>query len=173
MEHLKYPIGKFEFGKSYSSADNKKNISIIEQFPKELNVLVEQLTPGQLEKSYRPEGWTARQIIHHIADSHMNAYIRVKLTLTEEAPVIRPYEQDLWANLEDTKNTPIEVSLKLLESLHQRWTSLLKTLTDSDLQRKYIHPEQNREFKLDEVLALYAWHGRQHYEHLKIILNNK
>lgn len=173
MEHLKYPIGKFEFGKSYSSADNKKHISIIEQFPKELNVLVEQFKPEQLETSYRPGGWTARQIIHHIADSHMNAFIRVKLTLTEDAPVIKPYDQDKWANLPDVKNTPIEVSLKLIEGIHERWVNVLKTLSDADLQRKYIHPEQNREFKLDEVLALYAWHGRQHYEHLKIILNNK
>lgn len=172
MEHLKYPIGKFEFGKKYSSEDNQKHISIIEKFPEELKKLCAQLSSDKLEKSYRPQGWTARQIIHHIADSHMNAYMRVKLTLTEDAPVIKPYKQDLWANLQDSKNAPIEFSLILIEVLHQRWVYLLKTLTAADLQRKYIHPEQNREFQLDEVLALYAWHGRQHYAHLTIILKN-
>lgn len=173
MEHLKYPIGKFEFGKSYMASDNQKHISIIEEFPSELKKLVAQLTTDQLEKSYRPEGWTARQIIHHIADSHLNAYVRVKLALTEDKPVIKPYEQDLWANLPDGKKAPINSSLTLIEAIHQRWVYLLKTLTDADLQRKFIHPEQNREFKLDELLALYAWHGRQHFEHLKIILTSK
>ncbi|MBA3706243.1 MAG: putative metal-dependent hydrolase [Bacteroidetes bacterium] len=172
MEHLKYPIGKFEFGKAYSSPDNQKHISIIEKFPQELKTLVAQLSPGKLEKSYRPNGWTARQIIHHIADSHMNAYIRTKWTLTEDAPIIKAYNQDLWANLEDSKCASPEVSLPLIEAIHQRWVYLLKTLTDADLQKKYIHPEQNREFKLDELLALYAWHGKQHYEHLNIILKN-
>ncbi len=172
MEHLKYPIGKFEFGKTYSSTNNQKHISIIEKFPEELNKLAAQLTTKQLEKSYRPNGWTARQIIHHIADSHINAYMRVKLTITENAPIIKPYNQDLWANLPDGKNAPIVVSLTLIEAIHERWVYLLKTLSDADLQRKYIHPEQNREFKLDEVLALYAWHGKQHYGHLNIILKN-
>ena len=171
MEHLKYPQGKFEYGKSYSSADNQKHISIIEQFPKELNALVASLSAEQLEKSYRPEGWNAKQIIHHLADSHMNALIRLKLTLTEDSPTIKPYNQDLWANLEDGKNTPVQTSLNLVEGIHQRLSILLKTVTDADLQRNYIHPEYNKEFKLDEMLALYAWHGRQHYEHLKIIKN--
>ena len=173
MEHLKYPVGKFEYGKSYTSHDNKKHISIIEEFPKELKALVFQLTPDLLDKTYRQEGWTARQVIHHIADSHLNAYIRVKLMLTEDAPVIKPYKEDLWAKLEDVKNTPVEVSLTMLESVHQRLVNLLKTLSEKDLERKYIHPEYNREFKLNELLALYAWHGKHHYGHLQIILNNK
>ncbi|MCX6295662.1 MAG: putative metal-dependent hydrolase [Bacteroidetes bacterium] len=171
MEHLKYPQGRFEYGKNYTSADNQKHIAIIEQFPNELNVLVASISTEQLEKSYRPDGWNAKQIINHLADSHMNALIRLKLTLTENTPIIKPYNQDLWANLEDGKNTPVQISLNLIEGIHQRMTILLKTLTDSDLQRKYIHPEYNKEFKLEEMLALYAWHGRQHYEHLKIIKN--
>jgi hypothetical protein len=171
MEHLKYPQGRFEYGKSYSAADNQKHIAIIEQFPKELNALVASLSSEQLKKSYRPEGWNAKQIINHLADSHMNALMRLKLTLTEDSPTIKPYNQDLWANLEDGKNTPVQTSLNLIEGIHQRLTILLKSITDADLQRKYIHPEYNKEFKLDEMIALYAWHGRQHYEHLKIIKN--
>jgi hypothetical protein len=172
MEHLKYPIGKFEFGKSYTADDNQKHISIIENFPNRLKLMAKKLTPSQLEKSYRPEGWSARQIIHHIFDSHMNAYARVKFTLTENTPIIKPYNQDTWAQLADGKNAPIELSILLIEALHQRWVFLLKTLTTTDLEKKYIHPEYNREFKLSELLALYAWHGKHHYEHLKIILEN-
>ena len=171
MEQLKYPIGKFEYGKSYAQEDSKKHILIIGQFPKELKELAAKLSPDQLDMSYRPEGWTARQVIHHVADSHINAFIRVKLTLTEDKPVIKPYKEALWAELEDVKNTPIEVSLNIIESIHARWVVLLKTLSEKDLQRKYIHPEYNREFQLDEFLALYAWHGKHHYEHLNIILN--
>jgi hypothetical protein len=171
MEHLKYPQGRFEYGKTYSSDDNQKHIAIIKQFPEQLNALVKTLSAEQLEQSYRPDGWNAKQIIHHIADSHMNALIRLKLTLTEDSPTIKPYNQDLWANLEDGKNTPIETSLNLVQGIHQRLSLILKKITDEDLQRKYIHPEYNKEFKLDEMLALYAWHGRQHYEHLKIIKN--
>jgi hypothetical protein len=171
MEHLKYPQGKFEYGKIYSSADNQKHIAVIEKFPSELKMLVESLLPEQLEKSYRPDGWNAKQIINHIADSHMNALIRLKLTLTEDSPIIKPYNQDLWANLVDGKNTPIQSTLNIIEGIHLRMSILLKSLTDNDLQRKYIHPEYNKEFKLDEMIALYAWHGNQHYEHLKIIKN--
>ena len=171
MEDLKYPMGRFEYGESYSAADNQKHIAIIKQFPAELAELVGTLTPAQLEKSYRPGGWNGRQIINHLADSHMNALIRLKLTLTEDKPVIKPYDQDLWANLEDGKNTPVEISVSLIKGIHYRLSILLNTLTDADLQREYIHPEYNKTFKLDEMIALYAWHGRQHYEHLRIIKN--
>ncbi len=173
MEHLKYPIGKFEYGKNYSMQDNAKHILEIETFPAELKKLISEFDSTLLEKSYRPDGWIARQIIHHLADSHMNAFIRTKWTLTEEAPMIKVYNQDDWSNLNDSKTAPVESSLKLIEALHQRWVYLLKTLTEKELERKYIHPEYNREFKLVELLALYAWHGKQHYAHLKIILDNK
>jgi hypothetical protein len=172
MEHLKYPIGKFEFGNSYTADDNKKHISIIEQFPKELLPLVKKFTAAQLEKSYRPDGWTGRQVVHHIFDSHVNAYIRTKLTLTEHAPTVKPYKEDVWADLEDSKRAPVEMSLLLIDGLHQRWVYLLNSLADADFEKKYFHPEYNREFKLNELLALYAWHGKHHYEHLKIILGN-
>ncbi len=173
MQKLKYPIGKFEYGKTYSAEDNARHIREISFFPTELATLVKQFGFELLEKSYRPGGWTARQIIHHLADSHMNAYIRTKLTLTEEAPTIKPYNQDKWANLADSKTVSVETSVKLIEAIHYRWVYLLKSLTEQDLQRTYIHPEYNREFKLDELLALYAWHGKQHYAHLKIIIANQ
>ena len=173
MENLKYPIGKFEYGKIYSMEDNVKHIGEIEKFPEELKTIVSKFNSDLLEKSYRPEGWNARQIIHHLADSHLNAYIRTKWTLTEDAPMIKAYNQDSWANLEDSKSAPIEISLLLITALHQRWVYLLKTLTEEDLQKKYIHPEYNRELKLSELLALYVWHGKQHSAHLNIILNNK
>ena len=172
MEHLKYPNGKFEFGKNYTTIETQKHIAAIEQFPAELKMLTAELTTKHLKSSYREGGWTARQIIHHVADSHLNAYIRTKLTLAEDIPAIKPYNQDHWANHEDGKNAPVEISLSLIEAVHQRWVYLLKSLTDTDFQRKYFHPEYKREFQLNELLALYAWHGKQHYSHLKIIKGN-
>jgi hypothetical protein len=172
MEHLKYPIGKFEFGKSYTAEQNQQHIEQIAAFPKQLKALVVQLNSSLLEKNYRPEGWTARQIIHHLSDSHINAFLRVKLTLTENTPIIKPYDQDLWAELEDGKTAPIEASVMLIEATHQKWVYLLNTLSNDDLQKKYFHPEYKREFKLEELLALYAWHGQHHAEHLKIIVAN-
>lgn len=171
MEHLKYPLGRFEYGKQNSFALNQQHILVIEQFPKELNGLVSSFSTEQFGKSYREGGWNAKQIINHLADSHMNALMRLKLTLTEDKPIIKPYDQDRWADLEDGRNAPVEISLSLIEGIHQRLTILLKSLTECDLQRTYIHPEYNKEFKLNEMIALYAWHGRQHYEHLKIIKN--
>jgi hypothetical protein len=171
MDKNIYPIGKFEYGKSYTEADNQRHIQELEQFPKYLTPIASTLTPAQLDKSYRPGGWNARQIVHHIADSHMNAYIRVKLSITENSPVIKPYNQDLWANLEDSLKLPIECSLQLIENIHLRMVYLLKSVDKEALQRNYIHPEYNREFKLDELLALYAWHGEHHAGHLTVIKN--
>jgi hypothetical protein len=173
MEHLKYPFGRFEYGKTYSNSETAKHAASIASLPSELNLLVKQFTPEMLEKSYRTDGWTARQIIHHIADSHANAFIRVKLTLTESTPVIKPYDQDKWALLDDSMHAPIESSLKMIEAIHERWSYILRSLTADDLSKKYIHPEYDREFRLDELIALYAWHGKQHCGHLQIILNQK
>lgn len=166
-----YPAGKFEYGKSYTAADNQRHIQELELFPKQLIAIASELTPDLLLESYRPGGWNARQIIHHIADSHLNAYMRIKLVLTENTPVIKPYDQDSWANLEDSLKLPIEVSLSLIESIHQRMVYVLKSIDNSAFQKKYIHPEYNREFKLEEVLALYAWHGKHHAGHLTVIIN--
>jgi uncharacterized damage-inducible protein DinB len=171
MDKNIYPIGKFEYGKSYTDTDNQQRIQELEQFPKQLISIASTLTPTQLEKSYRPGGWNARQIVHHIADSHMNAYMRVKLSITENSPVIKPYNQDLWANLEDSLKLPIDCSLQLVENIHLRMVYLLRSVDKTALQRNYIHPEYNREFKLDELLALYAWHGKHHAGHLTVIKN--
>jgi hypothetical protein len=173
MEHLKYPSGRFEYGKAYSKSDNTRHIEEIAALPSRLNALAAKLSSEQLEKSYRPSGWNARQIIHHIADSHSNALIRVKLALTEDSPVIKPYDQDAWSALEDAKHAPVASSLKMVEAIHERWIYVLKAMTESDFSRKYIHPEYNREFQLDEFIALYAWHGRQHCGHLQLILEQE
>ncbi len=169
MDTNTYPVGKFEFGKSYTETDNERHIQELEQFPKQLTAIASTFTAEQLDKSYRPGGWSARQIVHHIADSHVNAYIRVKLSITENSPVIKPYDQDLWANLEDSLKLPIECSLHFIESVHLRMVYVLKSVDKTTLQRSYIHPEYNREFKLDELLALYAWHGKHHAGQLKVI----
>ncbi|MGE5207232.1 MAG: YfiT family bacillithiol transferase, partial [Chlamydiota bacterium] len=119
----------------------------------------------QLDTPYRPQGWTVRQVVHHVPDSHMNAYIRLKLALTESEPTIKPYDQQLWAELADTRQTPMETSLTLLECLHQRWVMLLKSIADGDWQRTFRHPELGV-VRLDTNLALYAWHGRHHVAHI-------
>lgn len=167
-----YPIGKFEYGNTYSATETVLNMEAIEALPALLNSIAKELTPELLKKSYRENGWTAQQIIHHLADSHSNGLIRVKLALTEHNPVIKPYDQDAWSLLADVENTPVEVSLKMTEAIHARWTAILQAMTESDFKKKYIHPEYNKEFQLDEFVALYAWHGKHHCGHLKVILNN-
>ncbi len=167
-----YPIGKFEYGKTYSVSETQAHIKVIEGLPALLNSVAKQFTPALLKKSYREGGWNAQQIIHHIADSHSNGLIRVKLALTENNPVIKPYNQDAWAVLADVENTPIEVSLQMTEAIHIRWTALLKSMTEADFKKKYTHPEYKKEFQLDEFIALYAWHGNHHCGQLKVILNN-
>ena len=171
-ENNTYPIGKFEYGKTYSAAETKSNMEAIEALPALLNLIAKQLTPTLLKKSYREGGWNAQQIIHHIADSHSNALIRVKLALTEHNPVIKPYNQDAWALLADVEKVPIDVSLVMTDAIHTRWTVVLKAMTEDDFKKKYIHPEYNKEFQLDEFIALYAWHGKHHCGHLNVILNN-
>ena len=166
MEHLKYPQGRFEYGKTYSSADNQKHIAIIEQFPKELNTLVATLTSEQLEKSYRPNGWNAKQIIHHLADSHMNAYCRFKLGLTEDNPTIRLYEEQLWAELSDTQFLPANVSITLLYALHTRWHVLLKHIQGDTWKRSIVHPASKKQMDLWYLMGLYAWHGKHHVAHV-------
>jgi hypothetical protein len=137
----------------------------IEATPARLRAAVEGLTEAQLETPYRPGGWTVRQVVHHFADSHLNAYIRFRLALTEKAPTIKPYDQELWAQLPDARTAPVEISLKLLETLHARWVMLLKTLKPEDFARALMHPELGR-VTLEKYLAMYAWHGRHHVAHI-------
>ena len=159
MIDLRYPIGKFDG--TYDENRKLEYIAEIAQTPAQLRAAVKGLAPAQLDTPYRPGGWTVRQVVHHLPDSHMNSYVRFKLALTEEEPIIKPYFEDRWAELGDTKATPIEISLALLESLHARWVVLLRSLTPEQWKRSFRHPELGV-MSLEKTLALYAWHGRHH-----------
>lgn len=146
-------------------------IADIESFPVRLRNAVENLTEVQLDTPYREDGWTIRQVVHHCADSHMNSQIRYKLALTEENPTIKPYYEDRWAELADSKEFPVEVSLKLIESIHQRWVHLLRSMKEEDFKRTFFHPEHNRSVSLGETTALYAWHSNHHLAHITNLLD--
>ena len=165
MTDLRYPIGKFHFDGPLTQEQNQKLVEDVAQTPENLRAAVQGLSPQQLDTPYRPGGWTVRQVVHHVPDSHMNAYIRFKLALTEDEPTIKPYEQQLWADLDDSKSTPIEVSLTMLDSLHDRWVRLLRSLTSRDWKLTFRHPELGL-VSLERNLGLYAWHGRHHVAHI-------
>ncbi len=165
MSDLSYPIGKFQWTGASSEADRRKYIAQIEETPAKLRAAVEGLTDAQLDTPYRDGGWTVRQVVHHLPDSHMNAYVRFKLAVTESEPTVKTYEQEPWAELADAKSAPIEPSLAMLESLHQRFVMFLKSLTAADYGRKLKHPELGK-VDLDRYLAMYAWHGRHHVAHI-------
>lgn len=173
LEKLKYPIGIFSVPEKITEDDIRNYISDIEDLPKKLRNLVSEFTEEQMNTLYRPKGWTVKQVIHHLADSHMNSYMRFKLALTEDTPTIKPYYEDKWAELADYKNTSVEVSLKLLESLHERWVILMKSMNKKDFEKSFFHPEQGKEFSLDEVAALYSWHSKHHYAHIEELKKRK
>jgi uncharacterized damage-inducible protein DinB len=162
---LRYPIGKFEPVTSLAGEQRRQCIDAIAETPARLAAAVAGLTPSQLDTPYRPGGWTVRQLVHHIADSHMNAFGRFKLALTEDEPTIKTYEESRWAELADAKTPPIEPSLALLENLHKRWVLLLRSLGPADWPRKFRHPEWGPA-TVDFLLAQYAWHGRHHVAHI-------
>ncbi len=161
----RYPVGKFTWPEKVDDDDRRNYIQQIEETPAKLHTAVKWLKEKQLETPYRDGGWTVRQVVHHLADSHLNAYIRFKLTLTENEPTIKPYEQQLWAELVDAKNTDVETSLTLLECLHRRWVTMLKAMKPADFARKFRHPEMGV-LDLNKYLAQYAWHGRHHVAHI-------
>ena len=165
MADLRYPIGKFVPPKSISPEERARLLDQIEEAPARLRAAVKGLSEQQLDTPYRPDGWTVRQVLHHVPDSHMNAFIRFKLALTEDEPTIKPYHEELWADLGDVRGTPPEVSLVLLESLQQRWHCLLRSLKPADWKRTLRHPELGV-MNLDTTLAMYAWHGRHHTAHV-------
>ena len=165
MEDLRYPIGKFERPKNPDDALRIKLIAQIAEAPAAVRAAVRGLTDVQLNTPYRPGGWTVRQVVHHLPDSHMNAYVRLKLTLTEQQPTIKPYNEAKWAELADASNEPIEVSLVLLESLHKRWVTCWNSLKGADFSLTMKHPERGL-MDLDALLGLYAWHGRHHAAHI-------
>ena len=167
---LRYPVGQFHYDVTADPERRRQWIDEIERAPAELRAAVVGLTPDRLDTPYREGGWTVRQVVHHLPDSHLNAYTRFKLALTEELPTIKPYQEARWAELPDGRSAPVDISLGLLESLHRRWVLLLRQLSPADFSRRYIHPEQGREVELNEVLALYAWHGRHHVAQITSLL---
>ena len=164
MSDPRYPIGKFSYGGSVSPGQKKLYLDDIEQTPAKLRAAVRGLSDVQLDTPYREGGWTVRQVVHHVPDSHMNSYVRFKLALTEDEPTIKPYFEDRWAELPDSRQ-PIENSLTLLDSLHQRWMVVLRSLSDADWKRTFRHPELGP-MPLEKTLALYSWHGRHHVAHV-------
>jgi len=162
---LRYPIGQFHFPAEVSDNDRELFIEQIAETPANLRAALEGLSEHQLEMPYRPDGWTVRQVVHHVPDSHMNSYVRFHWALTEDEPLIKSYHEDRWAELPDARTAPVEISLALLDALHMRWTELLRSLSKSDLARTFRHPELGP-VSLAQNLALYAWHGRHHVAHI-------
>lgn len=165
-DDLRYPIGPFVYRGPQTAEQRGGCIERIEAAPGLVRRAVERLTASQLDTSYREGGWTVRQVVHHLPDSHLNAYTRFRLALTESTPTIRPYLEHLWAELPDARSAPTEISLALLEALHRRWTLLLRSLDPAQWEIRYLHPEHGREWTLDEALAMYAWHGEHHTAHI-------
>lgn len=163
-EDLRYPIGR-PVKKDLTDAERAQAIDAIAETPARFRQALAGLTEEQLDTPYRPEGWTVRQLAHHVPDSHLNAYLRIKLALTEDEPTIKTYEEALWAELPDTRNTPVEVSLTLLEAVHHRLDNLLRALGPEDFRRPMNHPEQGR-ITIDHLLCIYSWHGPHHVAHI-------
>ena len=172
MSDPRFPIGRYERRDTFTTAERSALIDIIAAAPARMRDAVRGLSEEQLDTPYRPGGWTVRQVVHHVPDSHLNSYCRFKLALTESTPTIRPYDEAAWAALADSRLTPIETSLTLLEALHDRWTRLLRSMSDEDFQRKLVHPE-NGEMTLDNMVGLYAWHSRHHVAHITALREQK
>jgi len=164
LDELRYPVGHFRPAPPYSATQRSESIQILRELPKRLRTAVDGLDDAQLDTPYRDEGWTVRQVVHHVADSHMNSYVRFKLALTEYEPTVKPYDEAAWAMLPDNR-LPVEVSLALTEALHRRWVELLESLTEKDFQKKFNHPERGLQ-DLATNLGLYAWHSRHHTAHV-------
>ncbi len=168
----RYPIGRYQVAE-YSAAEKEARLADILFLPKLLEFALLNLDESQLQTPYRDGGWTVNQLVHHLADSHMNAFIRFKLALTEENPTIKPYLQDKWVETDDVVNIPLNVSVTLLHSLHLRWHEFLKTMSDSDWQRTLFHPEQQKNISLWQMLMIYAWHGKHHAAHITHLREEK
>jgi len=167
MEDLKYPIGRFQAPAKISDLQLKSYINDIRFLPSLVEIAVQTLDAPQLATPYRPGGWTVAQVVHHLADSHMNAYTRFKLALTEDNPVIKPYDEAAWAELPDVTKTPVNISLTLLHALHTRWVSLMDNMTPVQWERVFTHPEHGETFYLRQVAGTYSWHGKHHLAHIE------
>jgi DinB superfamily len=171
LEPLKYPIGKFEHREKYSASEIRANIKVLDKFPAKLKALTSKLTENQLDTPYRPEGWTVRQVVHHLADSHANMFLRTIWAITENNPTIKGYNEADWAKLPD-HFMPIKPSLLIIEGLHKRMVFLLKSLDKKDLKKTYYHAGYQKSYEIQDVIALYAWHCNHHYAHILQALNN-
>jgi len=165
IDDLRYPIGKYA-PQPFSEKQKEIWLNDLKFLPQELEIAIQNLDEAQLQTPYREGGWTVQQLVHHVADSHMNAYVRFKLALTEDNPTIKPYEEKEWAKLNDVNTVPINVSITLLHALHRRWVATIKDLPDEQWQRTVFHPEHKKEITLWHFLGMYAWHGKHHVKHI-------
>ena len=173
IEELKYPIGQVNIPEKITKKNIEDWISLLERFPQELEFLTRDLSENQLDTPYRESGWTIRQVVHHCYDSHHNSYTRFKWALTEDKPVIKAYHEEIWAELHDSTSAPIFLSIDALKALHSKWVYLLRGLTNSDLEKTFIHPSGNKEISLKENIGIYAWHCRHHYHHIEKLIQRK
>lgn len=171
-QDLRYPIGQYE-PQPFSAKQKEEWLADVQFLPQAIEHAISNLDEAQLQTPYRDGGWTVHQLVHHVADSHLNAYCRFKLGYTEETPTIRPYEEKLWAETADVKNLPINVSITLLHAVHRRLHEFLKSFSDADFQRTIFHPEHKKEFTLWVLLGMYAWHGRHHTAHITSLRERK
>lgn len=167
LEQLKYPIGRLQKPDTYNQELLQQWIATIAALPGWMDACIENLDEHQLQTPYREGGWTVQQVVHHVADSHMNAYVRIKLALTEDNPTIKPYKEALWAELIDTQIAPVNISVTMLHAMHRRLVALLQNLQPADFERTYFHPEHQRNIPLWEVVAMYAWHSKHHTAHIR------
>lgn len=172
-EKLRYPIGKVTLPEVIEPKDIKRWVSVLEELPGRLKYLVRNLNDQQLDTPYRENGWTIRQVLHHLFDSHTNSYIRFKWTLTEDEPLIKAYFEERWAELPDAKDTPIDLALQGLEALHAKWICLLRGLNEDQLKRCFIHPESNNKVSLEQNIGIYAWHSEHHFAHIEQLMKRQ
>lgn len=173
LEQLKYPIGQFKCPETITKQHTANWISVLEKFPIRFEALVKHLNKEQLDTQYRPGGWTIRQVVHHVSDSHHHSYTRFKWALTEDNPLIKAYDEKLWAELSDSKNAPIQMSIEHLKAVHYKLVNLLKGLKDEDLNKHFIHPETNGKVQLNYNIGNYAWHSNHHYAHVENLMKRK
>jgi hypothetical protein len=173
LEKLKFPIGKCPKIDTVSETESKIWIETMENFPSKIKSLTQTLSVEELNWIYRPKGWSIKQVVHHCADSHMNSFIRFKLALTEDVPTIKPYEEQLWAELEDGNSNDIVPSLLIIEGVHKRWVLLMKSLSSTELKRQFFHPANLKISSLEETIGVYAWHCNHHLAHIEQALLHK